>query len=89
MNRWCTKALRSRLEPMKKIARMLRAHQPLILNWFEARGQVSLGAAEGLNNRLKANLRKSYGFRTYKAIKVMLYHKLGALPEPQFAHRFC
>ncbi len=28
---------------MKKIARMLRAHQPLILNWFEARGQVSLG----------------------------------------------
>jgi transposase len=50
---------------------------------------VSLGAVEGLNNRLKANLRKSYGFRTYKAIKIMLYHKLGALPEPQFAHRFC
>ena len=89
MEQWCTKALRSRLEPMKKIARMLRAHKPLILNWFEARGQVSLGAVEGLNNRLKANLRKSYGFRTYKAIKVMLYHKLGALPEPQFTHRFC
>ena len=89
MEQWCTKALRSRLEPMKKIARMLRAHKPLILNWFEARGQVSLGAVEGLNNRLKANLRKSYGFRTYKAIKIMLYHKLGALPEPQFAHRFC
>ena len=89
MEQWCTKALRSRLEPMKKIARMLRAHKPLILNWFEARGQVSLGAVEGMNNRLKANLRKSYGFRTYKAIKIMLYHKLGALPEPQFAHRFC
>jgi transposase len=89
MDQWCTKALRSRLEPMKKIARMLRTHQPLILNWFEARGQVSLGAVEGLNNRLKANLRKSYGFRTYKAIKVMLYHKLGALREPQFTHRFC
>ena len=89
MNQWCTKALRSRLEPMQKIARMLRAHQSLILNWFEARGQVSLGAVEGLNNRLKASLRKSYGFRTYGAIKIMLYHKLGALPEPQFAHRFC
>jgi len=89
MNQWCTKALRSRLQPMQKIARMLRAHQSLILNWFEARGQVSLGAVEGLNNRLKASLRKSYGSRTYGAIKIMLYHKLGALPEPQFAHRFC
>ncbi|MGH8296448.1 MAG: ISL3 family transposase [Steroidobacteraceae bacterium] len=89
MDQWCTKALRSRIEPMRKIARMLRAHKPLILNWFEARQQVSLGAVEGLNNRLKANLRRSYGFRTHRAIKVMLYHKLGALPEPQLAHRFC
>ena len=89
LDQWCTQAMRSRLEPMKKIARMLRSHKPLILNWFEAREQVSLGTVEGLNNRLKASLRSSYGFRTYKAIKVMLYHKLGALPEPQFAHRFC
>ena len=89
MEQWCTKALRSRMEPMRKIARMLRAHKPLILNWFEAREQVSLGAVEGLNNRLKVNLRGSYGFRTYKAIKIMLCHKLGALPEPQIAHRFC
>jgi transposase len=88
MDQWCEKAMRSRLEPIKKIARMLRAHEALILNWFEARGQVSLGAVEGLNNRLKASLRRSYGFRTYNAIKVMLYHKLGALPEPAFAHRF-
>lgn len=74
---------------MKKIARMLRAHKPLIMNWFEVRGQLSLGAVEGLNNKLKASIRKSYGFRTSKAIKVMLYHKLGALPEPELAHRFC
>jgi len=89
MDQWCTQAMRSRLEPMKKIARMLRSHKPLILNWFEARGQLSLGAVEGLNNRLKASIRSSYGFRTPKAIKVMLYHKLGALPTPQFTHRFC
>ena len=74
----CTAAMRSRLEPMKKIARMLRDHKQLILNWFEAREQLSLGAVEGMNNRLKANLRKSYGFRIYRAITVMLYHKLGA-----------
>jgi len=89
MDQWTTKVMRSRIEPMKKIARMIRSHKPLILNWFEARGQVSLGAVEGLNNKLKASIRKSYGFRTANAIKIMLYHKLGALPEPQFAHRFC
>jgi transposase len=89
MNQWCTKAMRSRLEPMKKIARMLRAHKPLILNWFQARNEVSLGAVEGLNNKLKASIRTSYGFRTAKAIKLMLYHKLGELPEPQLTHRFC
>ena len=47
MDQWCKKVMRSRIEPMKKIARMIRGHKPLILNWFEARGQVSLGAVEG------------------------------------------
>jgi transposase len=89
MDQWCKKVMRSRLEPMKKIARMIRTHKPLILNWFEARDEVSLGAVEGLNNKLKASIRTSYGFRTAKAIKIMLYHKLGALPEPQLTHRFC
>jgi transposase len=43
-----------------------------ILNWFEARGQISLGTVEGLNNKLKANIGKSYGFGTAKALKIML-----------------
>ena len=33
LDAWCTTALRSRIEPMKKIARMCRRHRPLILNW--------------------------------------------------------
>ena len=89
MAQWCAKAMRSRLEPMKKIARMIRSHQTLLLNWFKARDQISLGAVEGLNNKLKASIRNSYGFRTPEAIKIMLYHKLGALPEPERTHRFC
>jgi len=89
MDAWCKKVMRSRLEPMKKIARMLRSHRVLILNWFEAKGRLSLGAVEGLNNKLKASIRKSYGFRTPEALKIMLYHKLGDLPEPEVAHRFC
>jgi transposase len=89
LDQWCRTAMRSRIEPMKKIARMLRSHQNLILNWFEAKGRISMGAVEGMNNKLKASIRKSYGFRTAAALKIMLYHKLGQLPEPPVTHRFC
>ena len=59
LEQWRTAAMRSRIEPMKKILRMLRSHKPLTLNWFETREQISRGTVEGLNNRLKANLRRS------------------------------
>jgi len=85
---WTFQVMRSRLEPVKKIARMLRRHQPLILNWFRARGTISSGSVEGLNNKLKVITRSSYGFRTFKAAQTALYHRLGKLPEPEHAHTF-
>jgi transposase len=88
LDEWCTRTMRSKLEPMKKIARSLRNHRELILNWFRAKGTVSAGIVEGLNNKVKLTTRKSYGFRTYEAIKIALYHNLAALPEPEFTHRF-
>jgi transposase len=91
LDRWCTKVMRSRLEPMKRIARSLRSHRHLILNWFHARTLVSLGATEGMNNKLKVITRRAFGFRTYDAMEIALYHALGDLPDPaaEFAHRFC
>jgi transposase len=86
---WCYRAMRSRLEPMKKVARTLRAHEELLLNWFRAKGEVSAGAVEGLNNKIRVVTRRSYGFRTYKGMEIALYHTLGRLPEPESAHRFC
>lgn len=88
LDQWCRRTMRSRLEPMKKVARTLRKHRALILNWFRAQGAISAGTVEGLNNKVKLTTRKSYGFRTYEAIETALYHNLGALPEPTFAHRF-
>ncbi len=86
---WTERAMRSRLEPMKKVARMLRAHEGLILNWFKARGEVSTGATEGLNNKIRVVTRRAYGFRTYKAMEIALYHNLGKLPEPnELTHTF-
>ena len=46
---------------MKKIARSLRSHRPLILNYFHAKKQFSSGIVEGLNNKAKLTMRKSYG----------------------------
>lgn len=89
MDYWCLRALRSRLEPMKKVAHMLRAHEELLLNWFRAKGEVSTGAVEGLNNKIRVVTRRSYGFRTYEAMEIALYHTLGRLPEPESTHRFC
>jgi transposase len=83
------RAVRSRLEPMQKVARMLRAHEELILNWFRAKGEISSGAVEGLNNKSRVVTRRAYGFRTYEAIEIALYHTLGKLPEPKTTHRFC
>jgi transposase len=86
---WCTRALRSRIEPMKKVARMLRTHEELLLNWFRAKGEISSGAVEGLNNKIRVVTRRSYGFRTFDATEIALYHTLGRLPEPETTHRFC
>ncbi len=86
---WTERALRSRIEPMRKIARMLRSHEELILNWFRAKGEISNGPTEGLNNKIRVVTRRSYGFRTYHAMETALYHNLGRLPEPQLTHRFC
>jgi transposase len=89
LDEWTGRVMRSRLEPMKKIARSVRNHRPLILNWFRARGQVSSGAVEGLNNKVKLVTRKSYGFRTANVAKLALLHNLGQLPKPKRTHEFC
>lgn len=85
---WCTKVMRSKIDPMKKIAKSIRKHKPLILNWFKAKKAFSSGIVEGLNNKAKLATRKAYGFKAYEYIKIALYHQLGGLPEPPMTHRF-
>jgi transposase len=71
------------------LMRRLRAHEPLLMNWFRARGEISSGSAEGLKNKLRMMTRQSYGFRTYEGMKIAMYHTLGRLPEPETTHKFC
>lgn len=89
LDEWCSRVMRSRLEPLKKVARSLRKHRPLLLNWFRAKGTISAGIIEGFNNKAKLTMRKSYGFREYETIELALYHQLGNLPQPEFTHEFC
>lgn len=89
LDAWCKRAMRSRIEPMKKMAKMLRAHRELLLNWFQAKqGAVALGVVEGFNNKARVTTKRAYGFRSYDLLKLALYHTLGDLPEPETAHEF-
>jgi len=88
LDEWCRHVMRSRIEPMKKIARTLRRHRELILNYFRAQKLLSSGVVEGLNNKAKVTMRRSYGFRTFRALELALYHTLGKLPEPESTHEF-
>jgi transposase len=88
LDQWCRQVMRSRIDPMKKIARSMRQHRELILNYFRAQKLFSSGVVEGLNNKAKVTMRRSYGFRTFRTLELALYHSLGKLPEPESTHEF-
>ena len=89
LDAWCRRAMRSRLDPVKQVARSLRTHRELILNWFRAKKAYNSGIVEGMNLLVKLRFRKAFGFRRFETIEVALYHQLGQLPEPKLAHEFC
>ena len=89
LEKWCKRAMRSRLEPIKKFVKTIRTHQPLIMNWFKAQKAYSSGIVEGMNRNVNLVTRKAFGFRSYEALKIALFHTMGGLPEPESTHRFC
>jgi transposase len=89
LEKWCKRAMRSRLEPIKKFVKTIRAHQPLIMNWFKAKKAYSSGIVEGMNRNVNLVTRKAFGFRSYEVLKIALFHTMGGLPEPESTHKFC
>ena len=88
LKRWCYRTMRSKIGPMKDIAKMLRRHQELLLNWFRAKKQFNNGIVEGMNLKWNLTVRKAFGFRTFHALQMASFHQLGDLPEPQLTHEF-
>ena len=58
------------------------------LKTVRAQKLLSGGVVEGLNNKAKVTMRRSYGFRTFRVLELALYHSLGKLPEPESIHDF-
>jgi transposase len=77
---WCSRTNRTNLKPMKAVAKMLKTHQDLILNYFKAKKQFSSGVVEGLNNKAKTVIKRAYGFSTARYLETALFHGLGELP---------
>ncbi len=65
---WSNNAMRSRLEPIKKVVKMLRRHETGLLNYSQHR--ISNACAEGFNSAIqliKANARGFRNFINYRA----------------------
>jgi hypothetical protein len=86
MRAWIQRVKRSRIAPLIKVVNMIATHEGLILNWIRARREVFTGATEGFNNKARVGTRRSYGFRTFPVMELVLYHTLRKLPEPKVAH---
>jgi transposase len=78
--KWINSAMRSRLEPFKKFARMLRSHLDGVLAWTKTR--LSNGAVEGMNNKIKSISHRSFGFRSAAHFIAAIYHCCARLPLP-------
>ena len=56
-----SRAIRSRIEPLKKFARRLKEYLPGILS--HCRWPLHTSLLEGINNKIKVIKRMAYGFR--------------------------
>lgn len=88
LNQWCNRAMRSKLDPIKKFVKTMRKHEDLIMNWFKAKKAYSSGTVEGLNRKINLVTRKAYGYKSYDVLRIALFHTMGQLPEPKTTHRF-
>jgi transposase len=88
LKKWCTRTNRTKLNPLKKVSKMLTTKSDLILNWFDTNPRLSSGIVEGFNNKAKLTIKKAYGFKSEEYLQYALYHTLGKLPLPEFTHRF-
>src|SRR5665647_809081 len=75
--KWYAWAIRSRLAPIKKVARMCKAHLSNILTFFVH--HLTNGPIEGLNNKIQGLIKKAFGYRNKERFKSDIFFHLGGL----------
>ena len=77
LDRWCTRALRSRLAPFVKAARTMRDRRPIIINAIEQ--GISNGRVEGVNTKVRLIIRRGYGFHSATAALALVMLACGPI----------
>lgn len=77
LNQWCTNVLRSKVEPMKEVARMIRNNFEGIVAWAQTR--QTNGFIEAINGLFQASKRKARGYVRFKTIRMVIFLIAGKL----------
>ena len=77
LDRWVRWANRSRLDPVKAVARTIVKHRDGILAWFDS--HIANGLIEGINSLVQAAKAKARGYRTLRTLKAITYLIAGKL----------
>jgi len=80
IRKWISWAVRSRLEPIKKFARMLKSHIQGVLRYFTSR--LTAGASEGINSRIQQIKARAKGYRNTNNFISMIYLEMAGLEIP-------
>jgi transposase len=75
--RWHAWAVRSRLEPIRRVAKLLRDRIDQIVTYCKHR--ITQGVAEGLNSKIMAIKRYACGFRNQRHFEIAIYFHCGGL----------
>ena len=77
LDRWVTRALKSRIEAFKKAARTMRERRGIIINAITQ--GISNGRVEGLNNKVRLIIRRAYGFHSANAALALVMLSCGPI----------
>ena len=74
---WCTNVMRSKVEPMKEVAAMIRKHFDGIVAWAQTR--QTNGFIEAINGLFQAAKRKARGYTRFQTMRTVLFLIAGKL----------
>ena len=77
LEHWCLCVMRSKVEPMKEVARMIRTHLEGIVAWAQTR--QTNGFLEAINGLFQASKRRARGFTRLSTIRTVIFMIAGKL----------